>query len=227
MSVKVKVCGLTRPDDAAFACQVGADFCGVVVEVKNSPRSQSRTQAKRLFAKMTKAPVLVTRDKPLNDLIALVLTLFPFAVQLHGDETPEFAAALKRKVSCAVWKAIPLPTQLVGAHVRELLPIAHAFVKAGCDALLLDAATPKGFGGQGVTVAWELAAILVERLDVPCLLAGGLTPENVAEAIATVKPWGVDVSSGVEHSPGIKDAEKVRLFCQRAKSYLFWGQTIS
>lgn len=163
-------------------------------------------------------PVLVTRGKSLNDLTALVQTLSPFAVQLHGDEPPEFVTALKQRVPCAVWKAIPLPTQFAGAHSRETLQIAYAFVKGGCDALLLDAVTTKGFGGQGVTASWELAAMLVERLDIPCLLAGGLTPENVAEAIATVKPWGVDVSSGVESSPGIKDAEKMRLFCQRAKS---------
>lgn len=222
MNVKVKICGLTRPDDVIAACQAGTNFVGVVVEVEKSPRSQSRAVARSLFAHATVPPVVVTKGKEVNELISIFEFLNPSSFQLHGDETPEFVAGLKRQVRCEIWKALPLPSQAVGAatelsRLKSLLQTAQAFIKAGCDALVLDAETPKGFGGTGILASWDVAAWLVERLDVPCFLAGGLMPDNVANAIATVKPWGVDVSSGVEIAIGIKDAEKVRLFCQRAK----------
>jgi phosphoribosylanthranilate isomerase len=217
MTVQVKICGLTRPEDVLTACQAGVDFCGVVVEVPASPRSLSCRQARSLFAAMTVPPVLVTRGKSLDELRDLIRTLQPAVLQLHGDEPPELIEALKRQVPCALWKALPIPVDADSTLLPSLLSQASAFLRAGADALLLDSLTPKGFGGQGVCPSWELAAELVRKLDVPCWLAGGLNPENVADAIAMVCPFGVDVSSGVEVSPGVKDPEKVRQFCQRAK----------
>ncbi|MCS7263728.1 MAG: phosphoribosylanthranilate isomerase [Armatimonadetes bacterium] len=218
MSVKVKICGLTRIKDVQIACSAGSDFCGVVVEIRDSPRSQTKKKAKELFAASNSATVAVTRAKVLVELVELFNFLSPFAIQLHGDETPELIAALKLKISCQIWKAIPLPTmEEEPKEFLRLLTLAQDFVKSGCDALVLDAASKSGFGGKGVAASWELATKLVEQLDVPCFLAGGLTPENVGEAIRVVKPFGVDVSSGVEISPGVKDAEKIRLFCLRAK----------
>lgn len=218
MSVKVKICGLTRCEDVQVACEAGADFCGVVVEVQKSPRSLTRRQAKVLIDKISVHPVVVTRSKSLDELVELVNFLAPFALQLHGDETPDLVAELRDKVTCQVWKAIPLPpTSEQTALSQHLLERSQNFVKAGCNALVLDTATSQGFGGTGVIGSWELAAKLVRQLDVPCFLAGGLTADNVSEAIAIVNPFGVDVSSGVESSPGIKDPEKIRSFCQRAK----------
>ena len=220
MSVKVKICGLTRTEDVRVACEAGADFCGVVVEVPKSPRSLTREQAKLLFEKATAATVIVTRSKSLDELVELVRFLFPFALQLHGDETPELIAALRGRVSCQIWKALPLPPATEQASAKPLLEQIRSFAKAGCDAFVLDTATAGGFGGTGEVASWELAADLVRLSDVPCFLAGGLTPENVTEAVIAVKPYGVDVSSGVEDSPGIKNPEKIQLFCQRAKQSL-------
>jgi len=220
MSVKVKICGLTRTEDVRVACEAGADFCGVVVEVPKSPRSLTREQAKLLFEKATAATVIVTRSKSLDELVELVRFLFPFALQLHGDEAPELIAALRVRVSCQIWKALPLPPATEQASAKPLLEQIRSFAKAGCDAFVLDTATAGGFGGTGEVASWELAADLVRLSDVPCFLAGGLTPENVTEAVIAVKPYGVDVSSGVEDSPGIKNPEKIQLFCQRAKQSL-------
>ncbi len=218
MSVKVKICGLTRIEDVQTVCNAGADFCGLVVEVKGSLRSQTIGQAKRLFSVASVPTVIVTREKTLSELIELVNSLSPFAIQLHGEETVELVDDLKRKVRCQIWKAIPLPSpKEKPLELQTILSMAQKFVKYGCDALVLDSATARGFGGTGEVVSWELAAKLVEGVDVPCFLAGGLTPENVKEAVRVVKPFGVDVSSGVEISLGVKDAEKVRLFCLRAK----------
>lgn len=216
----IKVCGLTSPEDVKLACSSGSDFIGVVVEVERSPRSQRIADARRLFFTSDVPTVLVTCDKTLDVLVSFLHILSPSVIQLHGREEPELLAALKVKTSCQVWKALPLPKQqgrIGRAIYRRILTEAHRFLRAGCDAFILDAVTPKGFGGQGVTPPWELAAWLVERIDCPCLLAGGLTPENVTEAIFFVRPWGVDVSSGVEKAPGQKDSQKVRLFCARAQ----------
>jgi phosphoribosylanthranilate isomerase len=109
MTVQVKICGLTRPDDVLIACQAGANFCGVVVEVPASPRSLSHQQARSLFALMTVPPVLVTRGKSLDELIDLTHALQPAVLQLHGDEPPELVATLKRQIACALWKALPVP----------------------------------------------------------------------------------------------------------------------
>jgi len=220
MSVKVKICGLTRSEDVRVACEAGADFCGVVVEVPKSPRSQTREQARLLFEKATAATVVVTRSKSLDELIELARFLSPFALQLHGDETPELIVALKGELSCQIWKAIPLPTATEQISIQEFLGKIESFVKAGCDAFVLDTLTAQGFGGTGTVASWEMASDLVRLSALPCFLAGGLTPENVAEAIAAVKPYGVDVSSGVEIRPGVKDFGKVMLFCRNAKGML-------
>ncbi|MCS7185828.1 MAG: phosphoribosylanthranilate isomerase [Armatimonadetes bacterium] len=219
MKVKVKICGLTRWEDVQTAFESGADFCGFVVEVPKSPRNLTRTQAKILIDKIAVAPVVVTRGKSIDEIIELANFLSPFALQLHGDEPSDLVASLKGKVACQIWKAIPLPpaTETKTTLRENILQQSKNFVKAGCDALVLDTAATYGFGGTGVVGSWELASELVKRLDVPCFLAGGLTPDNVLEAIAAVKPFGVDVSSGVESSPGVKDPEKIRLFCWRAK----------
>ncbi|MGQ9463236.1 MAG: phosphoribosylanthranilate isomerase [Candidatus Fervidibacter sp.] len=217
MSVKVKICGLTRKEDVRVACDAGADFCGIVVEVPTSPRSQTRDKAKLLIKEITVAPVVVTRSKNLNELVELASFLLPFALQLHGNEPPELVADLKGKVSCQIWKAIPLPTEPQKSTLKLLQEQTINFVKVGCDAFVLDGVTPQGFGGTGAIPSWELAAELVSVSEIPCFLAGGLTPENVTEATAVVKPYGVDVSSGVEISPGIKDPEKVKSFCIKAK----------
>jgi len=217
MSVKVKICGLTRTEDVLVACEAGADFCGVVVEVPKSPRSRTREQARLLFEKAMAATVVVTRSKSLDELVEIVRFLSPFALQLHGDETPELVEALKGKVNCRIWKALPLPPAVEKSSTQPLLEQIQNFAKVGCDAFVLDTAAAGGFGGTGVVASWEIAADLVRLSDIPCFLAGGLTPENVKEAVTAVKPYGVDVSSGVEALPGVKDHEKVRLFCQRAK----------
>lgn len=214
----MKICGLTRTEDVQIACRAGADFCGVVVEVIGSPRSRTKEQAKVLFEAANIATVAVTRAKTLMELVEIANFLSPFAIQLHGDETPDLVAELRGKVNCRIWKALPLPPKIEQTgEFQRLFLMAQNFAKFGCDALVLDTATNYAFGGTGLTASWDLAAELVKRLDVPCFLAGGLNPDNVLAAIKVVKPFGVDVSSGIEISPGVKDASKVQTFCLRAK----------
>ncbi len=135
--------------------------------------------------------------------------------QLHGDETPEMVASFHGKA----FKAIRLSAESVETSVYPFLQsvdnIRYPFQKSALPALLVDAAVKDVYGGSGVTADWNGAAELAKK--VPLLLAGGLTPENVAEAVGRVKPWGVDVASGVESAPGKKDPSRMKAFVQAIK----------
>jgi phosphoribosylanthranilate isomerase len=121
--------------------------------------------------------------------------------QLHGDETPEMIRSLDGKAFKA-FRGVP---EVLNGFAREAAP-----------ALLLDASVKGSFGGTGITADWKSAAELAKHL--PLLLAGGLTPENVADAVRQVRPWGVDVASGVESTPGVKDVSKMKAFVQAVKN---------
>lgn len=198
----VKVCGLTSIDDVAVALDAGADAIGVVIN-STSPRAISPTLAKQIVAAAAEEidTVLVVNDLPAADAVALAHDIGVSVLQLHGsaysdDDFRRSVAAFGR-----VWRATSL------AHDPDLTVGAY-----GEEALLLDAPRP----GSGE--AWDLSAL---RNDAPrgnWILAGGLRPENVAAAIAQVEPWGVDVSSGVESSPGVKDPAKIRAFLAAARA---------
>ena len=203
--VKVKVCGLTRPEDMAAVNACRPDWAGFVFAP--SRRQVTREQAAALIAGLVPGvvPVGVFVDAPADEVVQTALQCRLGAVQLHGGEAGDAIAALRERLprSVAIWKA---------ARVRGWEDIACA-AALGADLLLLDAWSAGAAGGTGQVFDWRLAA----GLTTPFLLAGGLHPGNVAEAIATVRPHGVDVSSGVE-SDGQKDKDKIAAFVQRARS---------
>ena len=187
----VKICGITRLEDAEAAVAAGASAIGFIFWA-NSPRFLDPHRARAIAASL---PALVTTvgvfvNQSLEDVNGVASLVRLGAVQLHGDETPAFAAA----VAVPVVKAVTVGTDLSiwPAQVR----------------LLLDVHDPVSRGGTGRTVNWSAAAEIASRRDI--LLAGGLTPDNVADAIARVRPFGIDVSSGVERAPGIKDHQRLK-----------------
>jgi len=187
----VKICGITRIEDAVAAAEMGANAVGFIFW-PGSPRFidpyRARTIAAALPRLVTTVGVFV--DQP-SDYVAGVANLVRlFAVQLHGGEAPHFAASLGRPIIKAVSPSI-------GADNRWPANVT----------LLLDAHDPIKKGGTGTRVDWEAAAAIASERHV--ILAGGLNPENVAEAINRVRPFGVDVSSGVETSPGIKNHQRL------------------
>jgi len=198
----VKICGITRLDDARHAVDHGADALGFVFWPK-SPRYIVPERAAEIIATLpahvTAVGVFVNESvEGIRDVAARAGI---GAVQLHGDETPDYAAAL----TWPVWRAV------TWEGVDEISAVWPA------DTMwLLDAADPVRRGGTGITVNWPRAAAVARTHRV--VLAGGLTPENVAEAIAVVRPYGVDVSSGVEDSPGVKNLDKVERFLAGARS---------
>jgi len=194
--VLIKICGITRLDDAEAAVEQGAHALGFVFWA-NSPRFidpyRARAIASALPSFVTTVGVFVNqRSEYVNGVAALVGLA---AVQLHGDESPSYAAAMTRPVV----KAIALGP---GGEVEGIAAWPLRVT------LLLDAHDPVRRGGTGRTIDWASASTVAAARRV--VLAGGLTPENVGQAIARVKPFGIDVSSGVESSPGIKDHGRLK-----------------
>jgi phosphoribosylanthranilate isomerase len=186
----VKVCGVTRLDDAIAAAEAGASAVGFVFWPE-SPRFVDPYRARAIAAKL---PPFVTAvglfvNQPVGYVNGVASLVRLGAVQLHGDETPEFAAS-------------------VTAPVIKAVPVERADGWPDATTLLLDVHDPVKRGGTGRVIDWRAAAAVAAHRRV--LLAGGLTPDNVAEAIARVRPFGVDVSSGVERAPGIKDHARIR-----------------
>ena len=207
---RVKICGVTLPDDAARISASGADFIGL----NFWPKSKRYLAPERapiissvVRAMGTTKLVGVFVDPELDEIQEITASIDLDIIQLHGDETPEQVKQISRAVYRPVWKAL----SIVSARDLEALDVWPA------EALLLDAPTP-GRGGSGATFDWQLAREARERYPrINIVLAGGLTPENVAGAIGTVEPWAVDVASGVEAAPGVKDAAKLQAFIGAAR----------
>ena len=200
---RVKICGITTPEDALTAVEAGTDALGFVF-YRESPRHIFPEEAARIISLLPpfiQAVGLFVNEEPETvNRISRICRLG--LVQLHGDETPDYC----RRIEQRVMKAF---------RVRSMTcldPIAD-YRLSGC---LLDAYSPAAFGGTGQSFNWEIAQEAVRRGH-KIVLAGGLTPENVAEAIRLTHPYAVDVSSGVESTPGKKDADKVRQFIRNAK----------
>src|SRR5512136_1289806 len=189
--MRVKICGITRPYDARFAEQVGADAIGVVL-FSDSKRSVSPGQAEEIFTAVGPftTTVAVTHTKSPEDL-AQIIALKPDAIQISHPF--EFSQDPGARVIRVIGRGDPLPED--------------------CDAVIVDDSH-----GEGLQFDPGYARETVQRSKVPVILAGGLTPENVGEAIRRVRPYAVDVASGVEVSPGIKDKKKVRAFIAACRS---------
>ncbi|MFB6163738.1 MAG: phosphoribosylanthranilate isomerase [Haloarculaceae archaeon] len=204
---RTKICGLTRARDLAAAVAAGADAVGVTAEVTvDTPREIPVERAAELVAAVPPfvTSVLVTMPESVERAVELVDRVEPDAVQLHGTLEPEEIAAVRERTPVSVLAAVDAEGDDAGAYA------------AAADALLVDSVDEQGGGGTGQTHDWTRTRELVADLDVAVVLAGGLTPENVAEAVATVRPFAVDVASGVEDGGGVKDHDAVRAFVERA-----------
>ncbi|MGD9851420.1 MAG: phosphoribosylanthranilate isomerase [Nitrospirales bacterium] len=203
MTVKIKICGITSADDAHKAVELGADALGFVFYEK-SPRAVEAHVAKRIIASLPPfiLPVGVFVNQPEETVRRMVDTCGLALAQIHGDETATYCESLERPVL----RAIRLKDR------RSFLALAEYKGRMGVRGFVVDAFSQEAYGGTGQTVDWTLAAEAAKAA--PILLAGGLTPENVQDAIRRVNPYGVDVSSGVEASPGKKDHAKLREFIQ-------------
>ena len=209
--VKVKICGVTRDKDLNAAVRAGADAIGFVVNVEKSPRNLSLSQARDLMGRLpnTVDSVAVTIFKDLQGVTDICRELTPNFIQLHG-----MPYRLDNRMIPAI------DTKLIAAvDVRSPDALEQAIVCSRfSDALLVDTYGDNGLGGTGRTHNWGLSRSIRDVIQpAPMILAGGLTPENVDCAIRTVKPCAVDVSTGVELRPGIKNHMKISEFVRKVK----------
>ena len=205
-SLKIKICGITNPDDAKAAIDAGADALGFVF-YKTSPRCVQADVVRRIVASLPPfvLPVGVFVNEDLKIVRDVIDSCGLAVAQLHGEETAAYCEQLGRPV----WKAVRLK------NAGSFLALAEYKGRAGVRGFLIDAYSESAYGGTGQNADWALAAEAARTA--PVVLAGGLTPENVRDAVRTVKPYGVDVSSGVEASPGKKDHHKLTAFIQAVK----------
>jgi phosphoribosylanthranilate isomerase len=197
---KIKICGIKTIQDALAAIDAGADLLGFNFYPK-SPRYVEVGMCRNIMSVVRQIGrvkcVGVFVNAPVDEILATMDTLGLSLAQLHGDETPETMKALDGKAFKAFRGVTDVETD-------------KRMIADGTPAFLVDAAVKGVYGGSGVTADWSGAAELAKTY--PLLLAGGLTPENVAYAVRRVKPWGVDVASGVECAPGEKDPVKMKAF---------------
>jgi phosphoribosylanthranilate isomerase len=206
VSAEIKFCGLTRPEDAAHAAALGASYAGVIFA--SGPRVLTPERAAEVLGELpgTVRRVGVFAEQTAEEIAAIANVAGLHAVQLHGSHDAGRVASIRAVFHGEIWPVVRVAGSSLPGNFAETLNLA--------DGVLLDALVPGSLGGTGVTLAWgalaaELQAIRGTRR---IILAGGLRPENVAAAVAALSPDVVDVSSGVESAPGLKDHQRMRDF---------------
>jgi phosphoribosylanthranilate isomerase len=206
---KVKICGLSTPETLQAALAAGADFVGLMFFAR-SPRNVSLRQAAELAERARGRALVVTVTVNADDALlnSIAENVQPNLIQAHGDETPERLAEIYRLTGIAAYKVL---------KVRSAEHVAKSAAYAASPFLMFDAMPPEGAvlpGGNGLAFDWTI----LKDAPHPFMLAGGLNPENVAEAIRVTSAELVDVSSGVEKAPGVKDPQKIAKFIEAAKA---------
>lgn len=204
--IAIKFCGLTRPEDARVAASSGAAYAGVIFAggPRNLTIDRARDVLNELPASVRRVGVFAAQSA--TEIAEASERLGLHVVQLHGDSSAERVVRLRRAFGGEVWTVVRV--------VGSTLPASFADAVEAGDGVLLDAYVPGALGGTGVALPWSQLGEALDRYrgSVRLVLAGGLKPENVAQAIAELAPDVVDVSSGVERAPGIKDHDRIRAF---------------
>lgn len=222
--VRVKICGNTDAGQVRMAVEAGADCVGIVVEYPvDVPWNVSRAEAAELaglIPPMVSWAVVTGGDA--DRVLSIAGDLRPPVLQLHTDNRPDETAAIARelrRMGVRLIKALRVDVATGRAVGEETNPVlaAGTLVESGVDAILLDACTRDLPAGTGVRLDWSLARTVREAVAVPLVLAGGLTPDNVGEAVRMVRPYGVDVITGVERERRQKDPDRVRAFVEQAR----------
>ena len=230
--IKIKICGIKTLSDALAAIDSGADYLGFnfypksIRFIKKDACAEIASVLKREHPHIKLVGVFV--NSSVEEIKDILQTCHLDLAQLHGDETPEMVASFNGKAFKAI-RLSPSESAETSAHpflhplIVSVDPLAkqsvdtsvHPLSSVDNPVLLIDAAVKGAYGGSGVTADWTAAAELAKKY--PLLLAGGLTPDNVADAVRQVQPWGVDVASGVESAPGEKDAGKMSEFVKAVR----------
>lgn len=210
--IRVKICGITRKEDLLVAVEAGADAIGFIVGVHSSPRNLTHEKAAKLIEQVPifVDTVVVTTPQSIQELAKISEGLKPSAIQIHGKKQFDAPRIREEVGDIRLIRTIHVNSDTL---TKEKMENLKRF-----DAILLDSFAEGQSGGTGKIHDWALSKEIKEAMvPTPVILAGGLNPENVKEAVLTVKPYAVDVASGVELKQGVKDHKKVRLFVENVK----------
>ena len=220
--MKVKICGIKRIQDALFAAKSGADAIGCIVNISRSPRNVDIDQAKKIFDSLPPfvSSVAVLYPDSMDYVIDSIKKLQPSAVQIHGNNLKfhEIEELSKKIKQTKLIQSLAIDTNTGTTNYVDSDPLKAALKLSNVVAgIHIDSSVNGVSGGTGRCFNWSIAKTIKDQVNVPIILAGGLNPSNVAEGITYVKPFAVDVSSGVEERPGVKSYQKIREFIQRSK----------
>lgn len=230
MSFLTKICGITNVNDALMVADAGADYLGVLVNVECSPRSVNPNTAKQFVSVSSIPVIMLTFNHPIDQVLEFVEFVKPAGVQLAGNESKEYVQKLRDKINCELWKSIHIS---VSDDVRavdsgQFTEVIDHLNTLGVGIFILDSAVRSNntihHGGTGQSFDWSLAQLVKKQLpDVSLFLAGGITPDNITEALFQVSPDGVDLSSGVEEAVGKKNPALVNQLMEKVRNFEVTG----
>jgi len=221
---KIKICGTTSVEDAQMAVDAGADYLGVLVNVSISERSNTIEQAKAIVDSSSIPSLTLLYNMSADEICHVVDAINPYGVHLLGHATTETIKELKKRLKCQIWATVYLPVKGQGeVDVDKIKEQMRNQEKAGADAIVIDTVSVKTggtssrYGGTGKVADWDIAKELINEVQIPVFLAGGINPDNVREAIMKVDPYGVDLASGVESSKCHRDPEKTKRLVEEVR----------
>ncbi len=214
---KIKLCGLKTTQDALFAHQAGADALGFIIDVPvATPRKITSQNAAEIITQLPPYALTVGVVMPTSptELLAFIENTGVNTIQIHGNNSLLEIPKIKKKKHTHFVRSYPIA---MNTEVNAAIKAVGEYIDAGADAILLDTKGRKDAGGTGETHDWRKSKEIKNSLSCPVILAGGLTPDNVSDAIRFVEPYAVDVASGVESAPGVKDHQKIKLFIRNVR----------
>ena len=219
MTVRVKICGVTDKTQVKMIVDAGADAIGIVVNVPDSPRNINFRQAIDIFRSIPPflSKVLVTVPKSLDEIIEMYELIKPDVLQVNGLEDSKLLREIRDNVPCKLIVTVSFEINNPNNNIELIKKNINKTILYG-DAIMLDSKVGHTYGGTGHKIDWDIAKKIIDQInDKHFILAGGLKPENIQKAIRDVNPYAVDVSSGVEKSPGIKNPVLVKSFIKLSK----------
>lgn len=223
LKTRIKICGMRTLEDIELAALYGADAVGFITEIPESPRKLDSDTAAALISKVPKCldSVMVIMPENSSRALELIEKVRPDIVQIHSSLSPVELEIIRERTDIPIIKTLSVPAGLgaskIQSLVNRLLKEAKELEKSGVvDSVLIDSGIAGKTGGTGCVHDWDLSRRIAEETELPMILAGGLKPENVQEAIRVVSPYAVDAASGVETS-GKKDAVKIRSFIEEVR----------
>ena len=215
---KIKVCGLKTTQDALFAHQAGADALGFIIDVPVvTPRKVTSQKVADIITQLPPYALTVGVVMPASptELLTLIEKSGVNTIQIHGNNSSLEIPEIKKKKHTRFVRSYPIA---VNTEVNAAIKAIGEYIDRGADAILLDTKGKKDAGGTGEIHDWRKSKEIKNSLSCPVILAGGLNPHNVSDAIRLVEPYAVDVASGVESSPGVKDHQKIKAFIRNVRN---------